>query len=137
MSERFATTITLCFLATLVAISYKQRDSHTFEANMNLRKSIKAVLTHMDADRLIILCYDQFPKLYATFEPPKPSQKVLIALLLDHAEETHQLKRLAKRLGLLEEKEKKAKPDKVSIRIGNIGGNFSGNIAGGNIGKDE
>ena len=77
---------------------------------MNLRNSIKAVLTHLDADHLIILCYDQFPKLYATFEPPKPSQTILVAMLLDHAEETDQLKRLAKRFGLPTEKPKKGDP---------------------------
>ncbi len=122
---------------------------------MNLRKSIKAVLTHLDADHLIILCYDQFPKLYATFEPPKPSQKILVAMLLDHAEETFeppkpsqkilvamlldhaeetdQLKRLAKRFGL--PTEKKEKGDKTNLTIGNIGKNFSGNIAGRDINR--
>ena len=101
---------------------------------MNLRKSIKAVLTHLDADHLIILCYDQFPKLYATFEPPKPSQKILVALLLDHAEETDQLKRLAKRLGL--PTEKKEKPPQGGISFGNIKGDFKGNtIAGRDIRK--
>jgi len=98
---------------------------------MNLRKSIKAVLTHLDTDHLIILCYDQFPRLYATFEPPKPSQKILVAMLLDHAEETDQLKRLAKRFGL--PTEKKEKGDKTNLTIGNIGKNFSGNIAGRDI----
>jgi len=87
---------------------------------MNLRKSIKAVLTHLDADHLIILCYDQFPKLYATFEPPKPSQKILVAMLLDHAEETDQLKRLAKRLGLPTEKKEKGDPT-VTITDSQVG----------------
>ena len=86
---------------------------------MSIRKSIKAVLAHMDADHLIISCYDEFPKLYATFKPPKLSQKVLVALLLDYAEETNQLKKLAKRLGLpgeLEEQSSKKRGCEIYYR---------------------
>ena len=62
-------------------------------------KHIKAALMEMNEAKLIILCYDQFPKLYDTFKPHhKHWQRV--DLLLDYVEETKQFEKLAKRLGL-------------------------------------
>jgi len=95
----------------------------------------------MSVDDLTIFYYDHYPKLYGSLTAHPVSQRVMVALLVDYAEERGNLKRLAKQLGLpvpkkkkKKRKKKKAKPQGGTvIKVGNIGGNLSGNIAGGDI----
>ncbi len=48
---------------------------------MSLKQNCKAVLKAMSFNRLVILCYDYFPAVYAEL-PPQANEKVVWALLL-------------------------------------------------------
>ena len=48
---------------------------------MSLKQNCKAVLKAMSFDRVVILCYDYFPAVYAEL-PPQANEKVVRALLL-------------------------------------------------------
>jgi len=80
---------------------------------MSLKQNCKAVLKAMSFNRLVILCYDYFPAVYAEL-PPQANEKVVRALLLAEVDSHDLWVKLARAVGVVKDKKKKDKPPTIN-----------------------